>query len=290
MRKNPTLFVLGRTRSALEKAQARLMGKARETVPSGFDASEIDARHLDSLSDRAADQAFEDVSRAIEAAAPGAERLLAHELRTPMTSLIGYAELLERAREKETSQADVERYAGRVLQSAYEVLDLIEHICGGRDTIEERRERVDLFRALSSVCAQLQWKAEAGSVNLILPKDPERIVWGDRVGWARIMTNLIENAIKASPPRGSVVIEFAPLADQLEFRVRDFGAGLVSSVPDDGVPGSADTQGYPSGDGLGLGIVRRLSQSMGMAFRLENHVDGGAQATIVVPGDRYAET
>ncbi|MGH8067132.1 MAG: ATP-binding protein [Candidatus Entotheonellia bacterium] len=192
--------------------------------------------------------------------------LVAHELRSPLTSITGYVELLLNgpggvaAEAQQESLGIVQRNADRLLHLIDDLLD-IAHIEAGK--VELRRTRLDLAGLVREVVNALRPQIEAKGQRLTLDlAEALPAVSGDADRITQILTNLLSNAHKYTPPAGSITITARGEEGRVRVNVQDTGIGIS---PDDQVrlftkffrAQNGVTRGV-SGTGLGLTITRAL--------------------------------
>jgi signal transduction histidine kinase len=104
----------------------------------------------------------------------------------------------------------------------------------------------------------------------------------------QVVYNLVQNAMDASPPGGTVLVTAATLGDTLEIRVSDDGDGIAPEMHDrifEPFFSTKDTQMRTSGMGLGLALVRRSVDSAGGRISIESSPSGGALFIVTLPLD-----
>ncbi|MBZ4318018.1 HAMP domain-containing histidine kinase [Streptomyces sp. SCA2-4] len=215
----------------------------------------------------------------LEDAVAAQRRLVAdasHELRTPLTALRTNAELLARAERLTPAQRD--RAAGALGRQLREVTGLVNDLIElARD--EEPRQLVERVRldALTERCvaaARGHWPAtpfalETGEVaDVTVPGVPARL--------ARLLSNLLDNAAKFSPPGAAVEVRLDRRPDALDLTVRDHGPG----ISDEDLPHvfdrfyrSRQARALP-GSGLGLAMARQIARAHGAELTAERPASG----------------
>jgi signal transduction histidine kinase len=158
--------------------------------------------------------------------------LVAHELRSPLTSITGYAELLlERpggtsAEAQREALGVVQRNADRLLQLIDDLLD-IARIEAGK--VELRRTRLDLADLMAEVAKALRPQIEAKEQRLSLDlAETLPAVSGDADRVTQILTNLLSNAHKYTPPAGTISLSARREEGRVRINVQDTGIGLSS--------------------------------------------------------------
>jgi two-component system sensor histidine kinase BaeS len=206
---------------------------------------------------------------------------VSHELRTPLTSIRGYAEGIQDGTvEPREAAGIVEREAGRLERLVGDLLAVARLRQG---VLEVRREAVDLNQIAREAEQRLRPRAQAADVRLELKADGPAAATADHDRALQVVSNLIENAIRVSPGGRAVTLSTAPGA----IVVADEGPG----IPEQDLARAferfhlrnRDDAGSPDGAGLGLSIVRELTEAMGGSVRVENGEAGGARFTVRLP-------
>lgn len=190
---------------------------------------------------------------------------ISHEVKTPITSIKGYAEIMSEGLVK---QEDIPKFSKIILREADRLSDLLQDI---RDIEKIQKhsyfgEKVslDLLNEITQVCEK--WKAIVKEKDLKLSIIGETFSWiCDRKLFHRVMDNLIDNAIKYNRPQGEIIIELSPTAR--EIRIKDTGQGIsAESLP------RIFERFYRSenarktgieGSGIGLAIVKHAVSYLG---------------------------
>jgi signal transduction histidine kinase len=195
---------------------------------------------------------------------------IAHDLRTPLFTLRGSLEAIERGLGNGDALARAQRKAA-----------LLDRLVGDlfafsrAEYAEPAAERVDLAvlarRAADTV--------EPGAVRLAV--EGEGTADADAVALQRVLTNLVENAVRHARSRVTVTVDGASVA------VADDGPGFApADLPHVFEPlFRGDRARAPGGAGLGLAIARRLVEAHGGTVQAANAPEGGARVTVRLPGD-----
>jgi signal transduction histidine kinase len=219
---------------------------------------------------------------------------MTHEFRTPMTAILGYAELLrEEADERgleamALDAAQIERSGRHMLALVNDLLDLAR-IESGRMllTIEE----FEIGGLVDQVTAALQPVVEEHGNRLMvhLPTPPGTMV-ADPVKVRQMLFNLLGNAAKFTD-NGQITLRVerrAALAgERIAFEVTDTGIGIerdrLDRIFEEYEQGNVAVARKYGGTGLGLAIVRRYCRMMGGEITVESEVGAGSRFTVVVP-------
>lgn len=212
--------------------------------------------------------------------------LVTHELRTPLTSLIGVAStIVNHADRLETEQ--VRHLSEMTLNQAWRlerlVADLLQSSAAHRGTLELTPERCDLVPFLGELVEAIDAGA-AGHTVRFEAHEPELVRTVDPEAIARIVMNLVGNAIKYSPEGSAVDVELRPWADGVSVTVNDQGPGIPTEeraalfAKFRRGPAAAATSGL----GLGLYIVRSLAEAHGGGAVVESGRDGGCAFVVTL--------
>ncbi len=218
-----------------------------------------------------------DMSGQLQSAREAHQRFLesvSHELKTPLTAIRGYAEAL-------AEDAVDAPEGGRVIGAESErlerlVADLLELARFDRAGFSVRSEPIDLEEIASHAVERHLPRARALSVDLRTVATGGTGAIGDADRTLQVASNLVENALRLTPPGGSVVVEAGPG----RLSVRDTGPGLAA----DDVPRAFDRfylhdryrSERPVGSGLGLAIVKELAVAMGGSVEAAGSPGAGA--------------
>ena len=218
----------------------------------------------------------------------------AHELRTPMASIYGYAELLIAM---EFSEAERKTFLGSIYQQAKLMASIINELLD-LARIEARRgkdfkfERVDLDQLLSESLSGFHPPDGRPCPDWLSPAQTEW-VRADRKKLQQCINNVLSNAYKYSPNGGAVTVALVPAAagaDQpalreIGIRVQDRGIGMTSEQTARVCERfyRADTSGKIPGTGLGMSIVKEIMDLHGGRISLESEPRQGTTVTLWLP-------
>jgi signal transduction histidine kinase len=220
---------------------------------------------------------------------------VSHELRTPIAALLTFNELLtERAGDDPAARAEFLESSRVQLERldwlAQNLLELSK-LESGLVLLDLRPE--DLRTVVESAVEQATPAARRRTLDLTvsLPDGPLRIRHDPpRIG--QVLTNLIGNAIKFTPPGGSVSIALSPHRDGARIDVRDTGVGIdASELPrifDRFYRGSRANEARGSGSGLGLAIVRSIVDMHHGSIAVDSRLGSGSRFTVILPRDPRA--
>lgn len=213
----------------------------------------------------------------------------AHELKTPITTLRAYAQLLLRARARghetpaqrlETALAAIEQQTGKLSQLVERLLDSAQVEAGKLRLDPTATDLVGLVRAT------VERQVESGKHRLIF-RGPERLeALVDPLRFEQVIGNLVDNAIKFSPDGGTVTVELGREPDgQIRLAVTDEGIGVPLEAREEVFNRfhQAHDGRHLAGMGLGLYISREIVQSHGGWVRIEDPPHPGTRFVVSLP-------
>jgi signal transduction histidine kinase len=211
----------------------------------------------------------------------------AHELKTPVTSLRGYAQLLLRYSNNPDPVMlirglnTIELQTAKLSQLTNKLLD-VSRIDSGKLRLEPRL--VDIAELLRGTVATAQGATELHRLHVSAPETCRG--WIDPLRFEQVLANLLSNAVKYSPDGGDIDVSLEQIGgDRIQLRVRDHGLGIPPDRRDrlfDRMY-QAHGDGYLSGLGLGLFIARQIVELHGGSIEAGFPTDGGTQITFTLP-------
>jgi len=217
--------------------------------------------------------------------------MLSHELRTPLTVILGRSQmLLEGAPDAQTTRHGLEAIHGsaRVLTRLVDDLLDISRIVSGK--LHLARRLVSVNSVLQAALDGIHPTAAAKQIQIKISADPEAMTWGDPTRLQQVLWNLLANSVKFVEQNGRIDVSVRRFDGQVEIRVRDDGRGISPDfLPHVFDRFSQAGRGH-SGLGLGLAIVRYLTEMHGGEVTAESSGEGqGATFTVVLPSRAAAD-
>ena len=216
-----------------------------------------------------------------------------HELRTPLSSIIGYARLLRRETEGHISSLqrenleDLLRNAERLLALIDSLLDLAKIESG---KMEVHPEPVQIDELVQSAVTTVEPMLNKEQIRLVcdVPIDIAP-VYTDGEKLRQIVLNLLGNAAKFTD-RGEIKISACQVNGDFKLAVADTGIGIdnadLARIFEEFDRGRLASEGQYHGTGLGLAIVKRLVDLLGGSVAVESEVGKGSIFTVTIPVDR----
>jgi signal transduction histidine kinase len=216
--------------------------------------------------------------------------IASHELKTPLTSLMGYSRLLQSLAQRDNLTEREQRgiriiteQTDRLSRLINALLD-ISRIRMGRLSIEQTA--VDIAALTQRVVEEVQVMLEQHTLTLELPAQP-LIVDGDMLRLEQVLQNLIQNAIKYSPEGGSIEVRLEQQDDHASIAVSDHGIGIAPEAlsemfqPFYRAPNAATQQIV--GMGIGLYVVKEIVTLHGGEVDVESQEGAGSTFTVRLP-------
>lgn len=212
---------------------------------------------------------------------------VSHELKTPLQTISGCAELLANGIVK---QDDIPKFGAQIYTQAQRMIRLVEdiiklsHLDEGADDLQ--RETVDLYSLAENTLRSLQSEAETAKVSLSLSGDSAKL-YGIPQLLSGIIFNLCDNAIKYNRKNGSVSVEIQDEEDKVVLSVADTGIGIPAEhqerIFERFYRVDKSHSNEIGGTGLGLSIVKHAARLHDAAIELHSVVDGGTTVTVKFP-------
>ncbi|MDD5371294.1 MAG: HAMP domain-containing sensor histidine kinase [Anaerolineaceae bacterium] len=237
--------------------------------------------------------AFNEMTQRVQASQQSQRDLVAnvsHELKTPLTSIQGFAQaILDGA--ASTPEA-LQQAAGVISDEAGRmdrmVLDLLTLARLDAGTAILQRTPLDLAALLGRIADRMSLQAKQAQVELQVEIQPLPELTGDEDRLIQVFTNLLDNAIKYTPPGGKVSLLAAHKGNEVEVRVIDFGPGIPADVRERIFErfyqaDKARRGGGGRGVGLGLAIARELVQAQGGTIQVLSNPGEGSSFVVKIP-------
>jgi two-component system, OmpR family, phosphate regulon sensor histidine kinase PhoR len=254
-------------------------------VPVGRDAAEeltgvflrdiSDRLHLESENERLREELIANIS---------------HELQTPLTSIIGYAELLRDLGDDELGP-QARRLVEIVHRNAHRELRLVEDLLAvsfqGDHLGRMASDAVDLVAVASRIVAERQPFADGAGLALTAEATGPAYVRGDQHHHGRLVEHLVVNACKFSPPGAAVRVQVATDDSSVTLAVVDTGIGVSEAEAARlferlyRAPGAIDRQ--VEGAGLGLAIAKAITEAHAGTIDLDSTIGVGTTVTVRLP-------
>lgn len=221
---------------------------------------------------------------------------ISHELRTPMNAIIGFSQLMQEEMLGPIEVPQYREYLGNILESAHHLLSLINDLLDvsraelGQHTLIE--EEVDLAQALSRTFNMVRERAWKQNIQFTLQIESDKLViLGDGRKIKQILLNLVSNAIKFTPEKGTIILGVQDLgSDGIEIYVEDSGIGMredqipIALAPFGQIDSSLNRKF--EGTGLGLPLSNALAKLHDSHLKIVSHPGEGTRVSFTLPNAR----
>lgn len=209
---------------------------------------------------------------------------VSHELKTPLQSIMGSAELLENGLVK---QEDAPQFVGVIRQEAARLVTLVEdiiHLSQLDEGIAPEKEEVNLLELARSAASVLRERAEKRHINLSVSGE-DSMINGVRSFLYEMLYNLIDNAIKYNTDGGKVEVAVSVANTGTTVSVKDTGIGIPpehqARVFERFFRVDKSRSKASGGTGLGLSIVKHIAQYHHAGIRLQSRVGSGTDIEVL---------
>ncbi|WPZ34585.1 ATP-binding protein [Thalassobaculum sp. OXR-137] len=224
---------------------------------------------------------------------------ISHEIRTPLTAIIGFSQILklqhrpnqEKTREQEYAEI-IHESSQHLLALVNDLLDLSKIESGG---FEINESWVDIAREIASTKTVLGVEADRKGVRLQIDlPDQVPALYADAKAIRQILTNLVSNALKFTPPGGLVEIRLERGDDEtMTLSVADTGAGIDAqdqkTIWEPFTRARNPALAQAEGTGLGLYLVKMLAELHGAEVGLRSAPGDGTVVSVVFGGERLRD-
>lgn len=210
---------------------------------------------------------------------------VSHELKTPLTAISGYAELIGNGM---TGKEDTIRFSNEIHSNANRLLSLINDIIKLSELDEAdhqmEMERIDLYKLAENCVQMMQVTAEKQGIRLILQGE-STMVMANKGLMDEVFYNLCSNAIRYNKPGGSVTVTVGTKDERPFLSVADTGIGIPKECQERVFERfyrvDKSRSKSTGGTGLGLAIVKHIVAQHNAALHLDSELDEGTTIEIV---------
>lgn len=210
---------------------------------------------------------------------------VSHELKTPLTAISGYAELIGNGM---TGKEDTIRFSNEIHSNANRLLSLINDIINLSELDEAdhqmEMERIDLYKLAENCVQMMQVTAEKQGIRLILQGE-STMVMANKGLMDEVFYNLCSNAIRYNKPGGSVTVTVGTKDERPFLSVADTGIGIPKECQERVFERfyrvDKSRSKSTGGTGLGLAIVKHIVAQHNAALHLDSELDEGTTIEIV---------
>ena len=205
---------------------------------------------------------------------------IAHELNTPLGSILGFSQLIIDDSRDPSTLADAQKIVHAAIHAREVVKKLMYFSC----ELPQRLEFVSLNDLIKEIIVLIRPNLDSREVSLETKLDgPPISIQLDPVQITQVVFNLINNALQASPKKGNIVIEICDKGENAELIVQDFGTGMSEETLARIFEPFFTTKELGEGIGLGLSVVHGIIKSHKGSIFVKSKINEGTQFRIVLP-------
>ena len=211
---------------------------------------------------------------------------VSHELKTPLTSISGYAEMIENGMAKES---DIKLFAGKIHFESKRLINLIADILKlseldeGKSDVSVIKEEIDLFEVAKNVVNRLLFKAQQSEIKLDLVGE-KTFILGSRMQLEEMIYNLCDNAIRYNKQGGFVKVRVGNTDGKAEVSVADNGIGIPEEhqerIFERFYRVDKSRSKATGGTGLGLAIVKHAALNHNCKINIKSKPNVGTEIKI----------
>ncbi len=219
---------------------------------------------------------------------------VSHELKTPLTAIRMFAEILESGRQ--TQEDKRKKYATLIGEEAMRLYGMIEGILSFTK-LEEKKAKLnfsdlDLGQAVREVAGLMAGAFDKAGIKLSLNLDQETIIYGDYDSLRSVVQNLLENSLKYSNSGTAVQVNLENSPEKAVLRVKDQGIGISGSdqkrIFDKFYRAGDELTRKTKGSGLGLAIVKQILDAHRAQIKVNSKLNEGTEMVLTFPRGKHA--
>lgn len=212
---------------------------------------------------------------------------VSHELKTPLTSISGFAEIISDGFVK---PEDTRKFAGRIFKEAQRLITLVNDVIKISQLDEGKlpyeREETDLYELCREILRRMEERASTAGVHLYL-KGPHKKITTVQTILDEVLNNLCDNGIKYNKKGGNLTVTIEEGEGETRISVEDQGIGIPAEdqkrVFERFYRVDKSHSKAIGGTGLGLSIVKHGAMYLGAEVKVESTLGKGSTFTLVLP-------
>ena len=211
---------------------------------------------------------------------------VAHDLRSPLTRIRGIAEMTLMGKE---SISEYNEMAASTIEECDKLIEIINTMMDITETEagvnQFKSEPIDIVKLVLSACDLFDPIAKEKEIQLITVLPEKLTISGDRSKMQRLITNLLENAIKFNKVGGTVTISVKQENQLVNIQIEDTGVG----IPEEELPHiferfyRCDRSRSLAGIGLGLSLAKVIARAFNGDIRVKSAIDRGSSFSVTLP-------
>lgn len=205
---------------------------------------------------------------------------IAHELNTPLGSVLGFSQLIIDDTKEKSTKADAEK----IVQAALHAREIVKQLMYFSSELPQKIECIPLGKLIHDTIVLLKPNLDKKRIQLKVDfPEPDIVVELDAVQMTQVVFNLINNALDASPNGSEIQVYLTEKDNLVELQVRDFGEGIPTEIEAQIFDPFFTTKEIGEGMGLGLSVVLGIIKSHKGSIFVKSKVGEGTQFRIILP-------
>lgn len=227
-----------------------------------------------------------DVTASVEAerARANVSAVVSHELRNPLTAILGYTDLLL---ERDDLPADIARQLGVIEHAGQRMERLVTSVLEGKDLSEQPHKAVDLRTVIEASLLAFGPTATSALVDLSHDLADSRDVFGDAFRLRQAIDNIVSNAVKYTGRGGSVHVSASHTASDTAVTFTDSGIGMSEHdrerLFERGYRSEAARSSGVAGTGIGMSVVKEIVDQHEGSLEVTSNLGRGTHITLTLP-------
>ena len=213
--------------------------------------------------------------------------VLAHEIRNPLGSIKGFAQLIsEQVHSRKNETSDSEEYLNIIISESTRLESLTDDLLLYAKTSEYKPEDIELKAMISECIKNIQANIHSKQVDFKISLPEALIIKTDYNKLKQILINIIQNSVESISERGTVEITAEIKNNSTVISIKDDGSGMDEATRSNAFKPFFTTK--TRGTGLGLAVVDRLAKSIGGQIELQSAPEKGTKFRITIPKIYYS--
>lgn len=216
--------------------------------------------------------------------------IIAHDLRSPFNTILGFSNLLSKNLESYNSE-EVRQYTNAIARSSKEAFNLLENLLlwarSQSGKMEVQPDIIEIKRRVNEIIEIVELQAEKKNIRIVSLISDHYVVYADSNMFNTILLNLLTNAIKYTTSDGNITVFANKQAGQVEISIKDTGVGIPKEKLESifRIDNKKSTLGTANekGSGLGLILCREFVEKNGGTIRVESEPGRGSTFKITLP-------
>lgn len=214
---------------------------------------------------------------------------VSHELKTPITSIRGFAETLVDGEVED--EATVKEFTGIIYEESKRLQLLIDDLLIlsrlERDEFKIEVVEVDTETIVKDIIPMIRHRAEEKNISFTTEIEEDLSVQVNKEKMKQVLLNLLNNAISYTPPKGEVTLSFKQVKENVQIEVIDSGIGIdeefISRIFERFYRVDRARSRNTGGTGLGLAIVKHIIELHNGSIEVKSELNKGTRVTVLLP-------